>query len=385
MAHLPTRFDEFLQRIRPDKNDIKAMKKGHEDLRALLNGNDLLKPLIVSVFLQGSYRRSTALRPTPERRADVDIVVVTNLSRFELEPKQAQGVFEPFLKEHYKDAYEPKGRSFGITLPEVDLDLVITSAPSEMMQKALRLEAARAVITLDEDKSWRLNEEWRPPGHISRWNEDWYFERLLKAAQWKTEPLWIPNCDSEQWEQSNPLAQIVWTHEKNRDTNGHYVNVVKALKWWRLLHPKPKHPKGYPLEHLIGECCPDGLDSIAKGVRDTLVNIRREYAGHVLLGETPVVADPERTCGRNVLERVTAEDFAAFHAQVSDAAELAEKAYAEEDPAESERLWRELFGEEFGSEDDGSDGGDGGGSKNARAAGYTAPSGYVAPPRGRFA
>ena len=44
------------------------------------------------------------------------------------------------------------------------------------------------------------------------------------------------------------------------------MNVVKALKWWRLLDRPGEYPKGYPLEHIIGACCPDGIASVAEGV-----------------------------------------------------------------------------------------------------------------------
>ena len=43
-----------------------------------------LKDIIVTTFLQGSYRRSTAVRPKQGKRSDVDIVVVTKLDKEEL-------------------------------------------------------------------------------------------------------------------------------------------------------------------------------------------------------------------------------------------------------------------------------------------------------------
>lgn len=61
---------------------------------------------------------------------------------------------------------------------------------------------------------------------------------------------------------------------RTRNTNGHYVNVVKAIKWWRRLNAAPPYPKGYPLEHLIGISCPDGIASVAEGVVRTLEDIR---------------------------------------------------------------------------------------------------------------
>lgn len=52
------------------------------------------------------------------------------------------------------------------------------------------------------------------------------------------EPLYIPDRDADSWEKTHPLEQISWTQQKNARCNGHYVNIVKCLKWWR----KEKYP-----------------------------------------------------------------------------------------------------------------------------------------------
>ncbi len=82
-------------------------------------------------------------------------------------------------------------------------------------------------------------------------------------------PLLIPDREAKKWIETNPLAQIQWTQRKNALCNSHYINVVKSLKWWQInnFHDGnlPKYPKGYPLEHIIGFCCPDDISSVAKG------------------------------------------------------------------------------------------------------------------------
>ena len=40
----------------------------------------------------------------------------------------------------------------------------------------------------------------------------------------------IPDRDANRWEQTDPISQIEWTHDKNRRTNGHFVNVVKGFQ-----------------------------------------------------------------------------------------------------------------------------------------------------------
>ena len=53
--------------------------------------------------------------------------------------------------------------------------------------------------------------------------------------EWKSDPLLIPDREAEEWDKTHPLEQIRWTVEKNKSCNTHYINVVKALKWWRKI------------------------------------------------------------------------------------------------------------------------------------------------------
>jgi len=172
---------------------------------------------------------------------------------------------------------------------------------------------------------------------------------MFKAAreeEWKTEPLWIPDRDADEWQQTDPLEQIRWTRDKNKRTNTHFINVVKALKWWRRANfTTPKRPKGYPLEHLIGECCPNGIESVAEGVVRTLENIRDDFADDAAKEETPQLRD--RGVDQDVMKRIPGEEFAAFHGQVREAARLAREAYDATDIGESAKKWRDLFGSEF--------------------------------------
>ena len=133
---LPTYFDRFLKEIRPTQNQRDDCRTGHQTLRNRLHADEGLKSIVVSTFLQGSYRRATAVRPKEDSRSDVDIIVVTRLNRDDYQdPDKAMDVFVPFLKRYYAEKYRRQGRSFGIELSYVDLDLVITSAPSESEQE----------------------------------------------------------------------------------------------------------------------------------------------------------------------------------------------------------------------------------------------------------
>jgi len=344
---LPSYFSDFLKEIRPTKNHIDDYKTGHKTLRARLLADESLSRIIVNTFLQGSYRRATAIRPKGDKRADVDIVVVTKLSEDEYTPDQAMEIFVPFLDEFYKDKYEFQGRSIGISLSYVDLDLVITSAPSEAEIGVFKSQSVLSENTPEEADDWRLSPSWVALENRTTKQAYALLDASRKEAEWKLSPLHIPDREAQRWQRTHPIEQMRWTWQKNRNCNGHYVNVVKAIKWSRRInHSTPKYPKGYPLEHIIGVCCPDGIKSIAEGVTQTLENIEANYQAYALVEVTPNLPDhgvPEH----NVFHRITGGDFAAFHNQICDAAKIARKALDEKDLYESAELWRELFGDKF--------------------------------------
>lgn len=96
---LATYFTEFLKNIRPTESQKDDCKTGHHTLRKRLHADEYLKTILVSTFLQGSYRRATAVRPKGEAKLDVDVIAVTRLDRFEYpDPDKAMDKFIPFLK-----------------------------------------------------------------------------------------------------------------------------------------------------------------------------------------------------------------------------------------------------------------------------------------------
>lgn len=352
MATLVTKFSEFLKDIRPTQGQRDDMKQGHTALRNRLREFEDIQDILVSDFLQGSYRRSTAIRPAEGCRSDVDIVVVTNLPRPEDDPEDgvlpadALARFEPFVEKYYKGKWRPQGRSIGIELSYVDLDLVITSKPASEDVEAYESAAALSSVGLEEDPDWWLSSAWVPTEERD--------QQIIAAAassdnEWKTKPLWIPDCDADQWDETHPLAQIQYSRDKNKACERLYLGVVKCIKWWQRLRSEvmPK-PKGYPLEHLVGLHCPVGIASHAEGVTLTLEAIRDVYALYPLTGQKPELPD-HGVPTHDVLARVTAEEFKAFHAAISEAAGIARDALDEVDEDKSAARWQELFGSRFPS------------------------------------
>lgn len=316
-------FTDFLAATRPTPAQRDAAIAGHRGLRERLQADPDLSGRIVATFLQGSYRRATALRPSEREPLDVDVVVVTDLSRERTTPEQALRLFRPFLQRHYPNKWATQGRSLGIELSSVDLDLVVTSAPS----RADLLRVEEQATAIDEDRS----------------------PSLAELEAWRMEPLYVPNREISRWEPTHPLAQIAWTRAKNAKCNGHYVGVVRAIKWWRRIQPSlPKHPKSYPLEHLVGDCCPDGIRSVAEGLARTFEVMVTRYEPAVMVGRRPVLPN-HGVPQQDVLARVPTDDFVVFIHAATQAAKRAEEALKERDPGESERRWRELLGGKFSS------------------------------------
>lgn len=339
--NIPTYFARFLKEIRLTENQLNDLKKGHTTLRSRLNADEKLSKAIVSTFLQGSYRRSTAVRPKGDSRSDVDVIVVTRLSMEEYSnPEDALQEFVPFMEKYYAGKYEIQGRSIGISLSYVDLDVVITAAPSESEEGILESASVTDMRALDELQSWDLKKSWEVSDLFMQTNQVFQTSSNENEAEWKTVPLWIPDRDSKEWKQTDPLAQIKWTRDKNKSCNGHYVNVVKSLKWWRRINDVPKYPKGYPFEHLIGLCCPDNIQSVGQGVTEVLEGIVSNYPAK------PVMPD-HGVPDHDVMARVTDEEYEEFYKLIQNAAIIARKATDATTVKESAEGWNELFGLKF--------------------------------------
>jgi hypothetical protein len=222
----------------------------------------------------------------------------------------------------------------------VDLDLVVTAAPSESEIGILQSESVTTDDTTEDAADWKLCKSWVAVEHRGSAMSWQLLAEAKSEEEWKLSPLLIPNREADEWEETHPLAQIQWTRDKNGKCNGHYVNVVKALKWWRRLNSEPKHPKSYPLEHLIGVCCPDDTTSVAEGVVLSLETLVRDYP------EKPFLPD-HGVPSHDVLGRVTDDDYESFYNLASSAAKIARKAFDATTVAESACLWRELFGSKF--------------------------------------
>lgn len=224
------------------------------------------------------------------------------------------------MEKHYDGKYRKQGRSLGISLSYVDLDIVPTSAPSEAVQEELCSEELVSESSIEEISAFFTESD---------------------KSNWKDEPLLIPDREADSWDKTHPLEQIRWTINKNKRCNGHYINVVKVLKWWKkVMCPDMKHPKSYPLEHFIGDCCPDNIESVAEGVVLTLEKIANDYPTKPFLADRGVLE-------HDVFGRLLDDDYNNFYKSVCEAAKKAREAFDCEDFHESVAKWKDLSGSMF--------------------------------------
>jgi hypothetical protein len=308
--NLPSYFKDFLAEIEPSPSYKEDQRAGHTTLRKRL-ANDLeFKELHVNTFLQGSYRRNTAIHPGK----DVDIVVVTSIDPDKTSPAEANRTLDKCLRTYYEKV-EPQNRSFGITLSYVDLDVVL--ATSRHLKETDLVESLRKADSLES------------------------------TASWADHPLLIPDRDLGKWVETDPKRQLAWTTDLNAKCGGVFVPLVKLFKWWRReAYEDPKYPKGYVLERFAGECVDATKRDHAEGFVRLLETLDSKYSMSASLGVVPHLPDPG-VPSHNVAHRLSAEDFKAFMKKVQAALPIARSALSEPDIEKSAASWRTLFGAKF--------------------------------------
>ena len=116
--------------------------------------------------------------------------------------------------------------------------------------------------------------------------------------------------------------------------------MVRLVKWWwQTQHPEQEHPRSYPLEHIVGDCCPDSVTGLAQAFTETMERIARYQ---------PTVGSPDRGVPeQNVLKRITVAEGSRFQQMAAQPANTARQACNSRDEGESANLWRGIFGNRY--------------------------------------
>jgi len=291
---LDSYFAGLLSNIEPDSDAVKAAKKSHEELRKLIKNDDQISQANPESYLSGSYARHTAIKDIK----DVDIIVLLDLNAQDpnTQPHTVIAWVQASLQKYYSKV-RAQGRSVQVIAPddnEFQLDIV-------------------------------------PSIPISR----------------SDGPVWIPDRDAQKWVASHPKGQMEFATQRNADTNGYYVHLVKIMKFWRdrLASPDAR-VKSYILESLIAQCLISEPASYAKAVVAILQQISQRYQSYLTLGTVPSISDPGYS-SVNVAKRWKFSEFSAFLAEVQAGYKIAKEALDSNDEQKSILLWRKLFGIKF--------------------------------------
>jgi hypothetical protein len=289
-VELSSDFKDLLSSIQPGDQDVTDAKAAHEKVREQLRNDSEFKDAHKDTFLSGSYARHTAINDIN----DVDVICVVDINPDITEPEVVLAWTQGILDKYYKET-KRQGRSVGTQAAKgVWLDIVPATP-----------------IAADDG------------------------------------PLWIPDREANQWVKTHPKGQIQVTTDKNKATSGYYVHVVKLMKFWRDRLPREScRLKSYILESMIHGSI-GSPTSHATGVVNALEGMERRYGTYRDPEIVPAISDPGYA-SVSVAKHWEFADFKDFMEQVKSAASTARKALNSTDESDSRKLWRQVFGSNFG-------------------------------------
>ena len=305
MATLATQFKAALGQIEP-KTDADNAAKAHCEVSEALKADDWLIELGIETFLIGSYGRNVSIK----RVKDVDVFVRLTKATSSLRPGKILDHVTKILEKAFPGRVTRQHRSVMVNFDDDDLsvDVVI----------------ARPCVDHPDDH-WQIPEKIEEDGRAT-------------------------------WVETNPTKMGELTTAANKQflrsaedpTSGVYVPMVKLIRQVRRTWVDDQ-PGGYYFEVLTYHAFQD-LQPSETTTAGYLCVILREIADRLpdYVDEGP--EDP--TLDEGIIKtKATPEQIKAAADRIGEAADLAEKALAEEDTCSSAVLWRELLGETQGTEE----------------------------------
>lgn len=205
-------FEEFLKRINPSESKIAQAQSEHTALRRRIEQDTVLQSWNPDTFLQGSYRKKTVLYYID----DVDVIVLFKGVRYVTDGSATissndiyQAIYNSLLRMPiYNGKLIPQKKSIGIKL-DIKVDVV--------------------------------------PG-------------IAGANGCDYDPIYITDQTRQRFVATYPRRNISCVEEKNTNTNGNLVPLVKFFKYWRDVTFKDgEGPSSYYLESVLGEIADEKL------------------------------------------------------------------------------------------------------------------------------
>jgi predicted nucleotidyltransferase len=295
------RFTEFIKDITPSETTVANCQSAHSSVRKALLNDDEFKSKVKRVFLGGSYRRSTSIRPRKKgestERPDVDLYVVVEGNPW------------------FADAAALMDELYA-ALNRARDDLGITTIKRNRCSIALSMNKA------DLDVSILLDRQ-----------DDNLFR--------------IGNRNTGEWYKTDPEEHTDWSAAQNTRCSGRFNPMTRMVKWARRQNKTvSRHPKSFALEALIAPHISETETHYGQLFHDWCDAFVDAYSFNRTIGTCPSLADPA-VPGGNILQGVTGDEFCAYYDKIKKHRDDAAKALAEDDQDKATDYWRRIFGDRF--------------------------------------
>ena len=296
-----TRFTEFIADITPSRTTVTNCRNAHQSVRQALLKDEQFKGKAKRIFLGGSYRRSTAIRPRTKQgsteRPDVDLYVVLDGSPWNSDPAD-------LMDELYR------------ALNRARKDLGITSITRNRCSIALAMNKADLDVSI----------------LLERQSDDLYR---------------IGNRNTGEWYKTDPQEHTDWSAKQNARCSRRFNPMTRMVKWARRQNKTvSRHPKSFALEAFIAPNIDEDEPHYGRIFHGWCQNFIDAYAVNRQLRFRPILEDPA-VVGGDILAGVTDDQFCAYYDKIKQHRDDAAKAIAEEDQDNATDYWRRIFGERF--------------------------------------
>jgi hypothetical protein len=161
----------------------------------------------------------------------------------------------------------------------------------------------------------------------------------------------IVNGDDDEWEPTNPEGFTSWINDKDDITGGNLRKVTRIMKFLRDHKETFVGTRSIILTTLLGERVENWRSATDpdyySDVPTTLVHIAEDLDEWLQAHDSrPSIPDPSNS-GATFDHRWNDESYEALRKRIHEYAADFREAHDESDSAESERMWRKLFGDGF--------------------------------------
>ena len=295
------RFLEFLEDIEPSATTKVNSVSAHTRVRETLLADAEFGAHVQRMFLGGSYKRHTAIRPRQKSglldRPDIDIYVVVDAALHKTTPSAE-------IDRLYA-ALNRARETLGITrLKRNQVALAVSMSNADLDVCVL--------IPRQSDNLYRIG---------SRETGEWY--------------------------KTDPEAHTAWATGQNTRFSGRFKPMTKLVKWARCENPtRYRHPKSFAIEGFLAATLDETETHYGRLFQAFCATLVDTYLYHGLLETTPALDDPA-VAGGNLLSNVDGAEFSAFFDRIRSHRDDASRALEQEDQGEATKHWRRIFGSRF--------------------------------------